>query len=149
CRLGAHAIHVVRGPTLVELHVYALRPSQLCELLPERLKTHGEFRIALGVRHQNADAPHPLGLLRARRERPRRRSAEQRYELAALHSITSSARASTVAGISRPSVLAVVRFRTRSNLVGCSTGRSAGLAPRRILSTKSAARRNWLGQFDP
>ena len=38
-------------------------------------------------------------LLRARRERPRRRrAAEQRDELAASHSITSSARASRVGG---------------------------------------------------
>jgi hypothetical protein len=34
--------------------------------------------------NQHADTPHPLGLLRARRERPRdRRAAEQRDELAA------------------------------------------------------------------
>src|SRR5262249_51799058 len=42
--------------------------------------------------------PQPLALLRARRERPRHRTAEQRDELAALHyeahSITASARAS-------------------------------------------------------
>jgi hypothetical protein len=38
-------------------------------------------------------------LLRARRERPRgRRAAEKRDELAAVHSITSSARASTLGG---------------------------------------------------
>src|SRR5262249_17591734 len=72
-------------------------------------------------------------LLRARRLRPcRRRAAEQRYELASFHSITSSARASSVAGTSRPSALAVVRLITRSNLVGCSTGMSAGFAPRKI-----------------
>jgi hypothetical protein len=36
--------------------------------------------------HQHADATHPFGLLRARRERARRRrAAEQRHELAALH----------------------------------------------------------------
>src|SRR5262249_6241865 len=36
------------------------------------------------------DAPHPIGLLRARRERPRcSRSAKQLDEIAALHSITS------------------------------------------------------------
>src|SRR5262249_519143 len=35
----------------------------------------------------------------------------------------------------------------RSNLVGCSTGISAGFATRRILSTKSAARRNRSGKF--
>src|SRR6266545_1031195 len=40
-------------------------------------------------------------LLRARRERPRRRAAEQRDELAPLHSITPSARASSVVGISK------------------------------------------------
>jgi hypothetical protein len=41
-------------------------------------------------------------------ERPRRRAAEQRDELAASHhSITSSARASSVGGTSRPSGLAV------------------------------------------
>src|SRR5262245_61200870 len=49
--------------------------------------------------------------------------------------------ASTVGGTSRPSALAVTRLTTRSNLVGCSTGMSAGFAPRRILSTYSAARR--------
>ena len=73
-------------------------------------------------------------LLRARRERPRRRTAEQRNELAAFHhSITSSARASTVGGISRPSVLAVLRLITNSNLVGCTTGKSPGFVPLSIL----------------
>src|SRR5207245_11130642 len=40
-----------------------------------------------------------------------------------------------------PSALAVLRLITNSNLVGCSIGRSAGLAPFRILSTWVAARR--------
>src|SRR5262249_34496137 len=39
-------------------------------------------------------------LLRARRERPRNRPAEQRYERAALHSITSSATTSSVCSMS-------------------------------------------------
>src|SRR5262249_6606218 len=42
------------------------------------------------------------------------------------YSITSSARASNVGGISRPSALAVLRLITSSKWVGCSTGRSAG-----------------------
>ena len=58
-----------------------------------------------------------------------RRAAEQRDDLAAFHSITSSARASSAGGTSRPSAFAVLRFITRSNWVGCSTGKSAGLAP--------------------
>src|SRR5262245_7386438 len=65
------------------------------------------------------------------------------------YSITSSARASRDGGTSMPSTFAVVTLMTRSNLVGCSIGRSAALAPRRILSTKLAARRNRSGKFAP
>jgi hypothetical protein len=50
----------------------------------------------------------------------RRRAAEQRDELAAYHSITSSAMASSVGGTSRPSALAVLRLMTRSYLVGAA-----------------------------
>src|SRR5262249_46314537 len=69
----------------------------------------------------------------ARRERPRRRrAAEQREELAALHSITSSASASNLSGISRPRALAVFRLTPSSNLVGCRAGKSGAFAPLRI-----------------
>src|SRR5262245_9405076 len=82
-------------------------------------------------------------LLRTHRERPCCRAAEQRDELTAfhLHSITSSARTSSVGGTSRPSAFAVFMLITTTNLVACSTGMSAGLAPLRILSTKMPARR--------
>jgi hypothetical protein len=65
------------------------------------------------------------------------------------HSITSSARASKLGESARPRALAVLRLITNSNFVGCSTGISPGLVPFRILSTNSAARRNWSGMFDP
>ena len=52
-----------------------------------------------------------------------------------LHSITSSARASSVGGTSRPSALAVLRLMTSSYLVGACTGRSAGFSPLRMRST--------------
>jgi hypothetical protein len=58
-----------------------------------------------------------------------RRSKPQPY------SITSSARTSNEGGTVRPSALAVFMLMMSSNLVGCSTGRSAGLAPLRNLST--------------
>lgn len=45
-----------------------------------------------------------------------------------------SARPSTEGGMARPRAFAVLRFTTSSNLVGSSTGRSAGLAPLRIRS---------------
>src|SRR5215475_9029559 len=70
------------------------------------------------------------------------RAAKQCDERAAgAHSITSSARASSVAGTSRPSAFAVFWLITSSNLVGCPTGKSAGLAPLMILSTYVAPRR--------
>jgi hypothetical protein len=56
-----------------------------------------------------------------------------------LHRITLSARASTFGGIVRPICLAALRLMINSNFFGCSTGRSAGLAPLRILSTYVAA----------
>src|SRR5262249_53690091 len=89
----------------------------------------GALTSARRTLSKHADAPQAL--LRARRDRPRcRRAAEHRDELAAFHhSITSSARASWVAGTSRPSALAVFRLITSSYLVGACTGRSAGFSP--------------------
>src|SRR3989304_781079 len=69
------------------------------------------------------------------------------FPAALAHRITSSARMRTDWGMVRPRALAVLRFTTSSNLVGCSTGRSPGLAPLRILSTYTAARRNKSARF--
>ncbi len=66
-----------------------------------------------------------------------------------IHSITSSARESTVGDTTKPIDLATLRLITNSNLVGCSIGRSPGFAPRSILSTYSAARRNSSAVFGP
>src|SRR5262249_60573927 len=51
------------------------------------------------------------------------------------HWMSSLARTRTDCGIVSPSVLAVLALTTNSNLVGCSTGRSPGFAPFKILST--------------
>src|SRR5712671_2396476 len=51
------------------------------------------------------------------------------------YSTTSSARASSDGGTSRPSALAVLRLITSSYLVGVCTGRSAGFSPLRMRST--------------
>jgi transposase len=51
------------------------------------------------------------------------------------HSITSSARASSVGGTARPSALAVLKLMANSNLVGCNTGRLAGFSPLRMRPT--------------
>src|SRR5262245_59901284 len=55
---------------------------------------------------------------------------QQRAQQNRVYSITSSARVTSVGGTSIPSAVAVIRLLTRSNLVGCSTGRSPGLEPR-------------------
>src|SRR5206468_12085623 len=77
-----------------------------------------------------ADGRQLARLLRTRRERPAGgRAAKQRHEFAPSHSITSSARASTVGGTVMPTALAVLRLMTSSNLVGCTIGRSPGFSP--------------------
>lgn len=48
------------------------------------------------------------------------------------YSTTRSARSSSACGGLRPSARAVARLSTRSNRVGCCTGRSRGFAPSRI-----------------
>src|SRR5438874_6342381 len=80
----------------------------------------------LGDKAEKSDAWQLRALLSARRERPRSRTAEQRDELAAGHSISSSARPDSGSGTVMPSALALFRFRKSSTLVACWTGRSAG-----------------------
>ena len=59
----------------------------------------------------------------------------QKSDIGPLHSMTSSAVASSVGGIISPSAFAVLRFTAVSYLVGACTGRSIGLTPRRMRST--------------
>jgi hypothetical protein len=54
-------------------------------------------------------------------------------DIADPYSITLSARASNASGTVTPSAFAVLRLITSSNLVGCTTGKSAGFSPFRIL----------------
>src|SRR5262245_1210433 len=85
------------------------------------------------------DKSHPPNfarLLRVRRERPRHcHTAEQRDELTALHSITSSAVASSLSGTVRPSIRAVSALITSSNFDDCATGKSVVFVPLRMRPT--------------
>jgi hypothetical protein len=74
------------------------------------------------------------GGLSLRAKSGRERCSKCRYTTL-IYSITSLARTSSDGEMVRPSAFAVLRLMMRSNLVGCSTGRSAGFAPRKILST--------------
>src|SRR5262245_14338579 len=85
----------------------------------ERSDANLSVHIGGSPAREHADAPHPLGWLRPRRERPRHgRAAEKRDELSPLHSITVSARTSSSGGIVRPSALAVLRLMTNCTFVG-------------------------------
>src|SRR5262249_60985296 len=108
----AKAISVACGPAVIDPHIAAVGPAQLLQSLHERREAGLTYRMVVGERHEHTDAP-DLRRLRARRERPGRcRAAEQRDERAPLHSMTSSARASSVGETSRPRAVAVVRFMT-------------------------------------
>src|SRR5215831_20698725 len=148
---ASQALVIPAWPALLDVDIATFDPPEIVQAPAERRHAELAFGVLLRQpRNQHADAVHLLALLGARREGPRRRAArDQRDERAPLHSITSSARASSVGGIVRPSARAVIRLITRSNLVGCSTGKLAGFAPRRILSTKSPARRNSSETFAP
>src|SRR5215831_2762856 len=127
---------IARGPAGVDAHVAANGPAQERQRLQERPNAGLPFQIVRSCGQEHADAPHPLALLRVRREWPCDcRAPDQRDELAPSHSITPSARASSCAGTVRPSIVAVWALMISSNLVDCTTGKSAGLAPLRMRPT--------------
>jgi hypothetical protein len=96
-RVSANFGRVGATPASVGPHVAADDPAQLPESLKERPDEGLKLRIVRGRGEEYADAPHPLGLLRAGGEGPSsRRAAEEGDELAPSHecascSITSSA----------------------------------------------------------
>ena len=97
----------------------ALRPPCIGEVLLRCVRNR--------TRPQEQSAP-------ARRDDRFQRPQEPSTLVEHRYWMTWSARPSTDGGIVRPRALAVFRLMTRSNFVGCSTGRSAGFAPLRILS---------------
>src|SRR5262249_53334201 len=116
-------------PAKLECNIPSFIETNLAESSAEC--GHLSVRLRLGTRAKKADHRHRA--LRARRHRPRRRrAAEQRDERAPLHSITSSAALSSLSGTMRPCILAVWWLMISSNLLDCTTGRSAGFVPLRM-----------------
>src|SRR6516162_433825 len=110
----------------------------LAATLGQTVFERGGLRLSAGIAwrestHQHRDAPFPLWPLCSRCERPcGDHSAGERDELAPPHSVTSSAATSSLSGTVRPSILAVSALINSSNLLACTTGKSAGLAPLRM-----------------
>src|SRR5262245_19507776 len=145
------SINITAGFANFGNEIFAFDIAELLQFAPELLCLRAQ-RDSPG--EQKAHPIHPRRLrirsmLRARRKRPRHRGAKHRDELTAFHSITSSARASSVGGIVRPSLLDVLRLMTRLSLVGCSTDSSPGAAPFKILSMNAAERRKLQGIHTP
>src|SRR5262249_27553709 len=130
--LPAVRVRGISGPLREQIGMLAaLRPHERVLVLLQLLG--GQQRVALAPRSAAAIEERPLSCAASGHV-----AAEQRDELApSHHSITSSASANILSGIVSSSALAVLRLITNSNLVGCSTARSAGLVPFNILSTYS------------
>ncbi len=94
----------------------------------EALGPEGLGRVALQVtQHAPEDSEPTLCVALAR--------TEAAHEPAAWQASCSVAWSSTWWGMVSPRAWAVLRLITKSNSIGCSTGRSAGLAPLRMRST--------------
>src|SRR5262245_41135211 len=143
-QLGFACCQVVQKPFALSFHVTLIfwpdSARGLTGHLAVRRKRHSEFG-ATRCRGSEGLAVEESCLDVARSHRLSRQGSARREEnpydsqwscIATFHSITSSASASSLSGIARPSALAVFRLMTRSNLVGCRTGRSAGFSPFRI-----------------
>src|SRR5262245_62600233 len=94
------------GPAILNRHIPSFDESGLAQALAEcsdKVCGSGGRRAPEKTNHRHRR------LLRPCRQRPHyRRAAEERDEMPPPHSITSSARASSVCGTSMPSALAVV-----------------------------------------
>src|SRR5262249_38178253 len=111
------------GPAVFDRHIAAFDEAGFAQALA---KCGGKRSISCWRFTVEKPNHRHRRLLRTRRERPRRRAAEERDEVAPRHSITSLALASKVAGTVMPSILAICALMTNSNLVDCTTGKSAG-----------------------
>src|SRR5262245_21526714 len=133
CDLGK-ALSASLAPAILNRDIPALDPAQLTQPLHKR---GGQMaRICHRTRGHHPNGRQLSSLLRPGRERPRRCSpADQRDEVAPPHSITSSVRASSETGTSRPNAFAVLRLMTSSNLSANCTGRFAGVSPFNTRST--------------
>src|SRR5262249_30084570 len=104
------------APADIDAQIASFDPAESSQPLHQCSDPRFSDRIVRVQVPQEANPPRAR-LLRARREGPHSRAAEQGNELAPSHSITSSARARRDGGTSRPSTFAVMRLMTKSNLV--------------------------------
>jgi hypothetical protein len=109
----------------------ALAPHTVSATTIAKSPTHFRFSILdfqLSEKESRHRTQHLLFILFA----PNRKSAIENVKF---HLMTRFARSSTRTGIVSPICFAALRLMMNSNFVACCTGKSAGLAPFKILST--------------
>src|SRR5262249_38844475 len=83
-RVFAITLGIAAAPSDLDPHIAAVGPAQFLKPLQKRRVAGLRVSIVRVEAIKHADTPQPP-LLRARRQRPRRRAAKQRDELAPLH----------------------------------------------------------------
>jgi hypothetical protein len=124
-----HGLHLLRLGPHITTSVYEWCVVHHSKIVC-RMAEMGQERLSQASLRSVRGSPH-YGHASACRARLFRATSRH----APAHSISSSARASSVGGSSRPSALAVLKLMTNSNLVGACTGKSAGFSPLRMRST--------------
>src|SRR5438477_6487725 len=134
-RESGEPLELPLGISVFDQDVAALDVTELTQSLAEGLWQVGTSGQVDGRQPSySSDLGRLLGLGGERcGEKAASQSADERSPRG--HWMISSARCSKDWGIVSPRALAVLRLMTSSNLVGCSTGRSAAFAPLRSLST--------------
>jgi hypothetical protein len=72
----SYPIDVTAAPTKVHPNVATVGPTQVRKRLSEPRDARLPLRIVFVERHEHADVPHAVALLRARRDRPHRCAPE-------------------------------------------------------------------------
>src|SRR5262249_61109039 len=91
---------IERPPTKFDVDIAAFRPPEFLESFPERGQISVKFWVALGMRHEYADASRSTGLLRLRRNWPcRRRAANDLDEIAPSHRLPRRLRTRYFSGL--------------------------------------------------
>ena len=128
-RQRRQSIDLTVGPAVLDRHVLAFDVAGLVQALAECGQGARPAHRRVGLRNPITGI---AGCCARAASGHRRRAAEQRDELAPLSFDHLVGGASSVGGTVRPSIRAVSALMTSSNLVDCTTGRSAGLAPLRM-----------------
>jgi hypothetical protein len=86
---AAQEIEIAAVETEFGADVAAVRPSEFLKFVAKHRDTPLHFGIVGREIGEHADAPHPIGRLRARRARPRSRRAKEREKLTPPHASRS------------------------------------------------------------